>query len=138
MQKDVSGTPQTVKLSKEATAVARRFILTAVARKDLRTAWKLAGPQVRQGLTLKQWLKGEIPVVPYPIDSLAVARMKVDYAYENRALLEIALSPKKGSDIKPQTFFIMLIKIGPRGHKHWVVDGWIPRTSFAVPNARGD
>ncbi len=120
--KDVSKVPKTVKLDPEATAVAREFVLTAVARKNLKRAYSLAGPQIRQGQTLKQWLTGNIAVIPYPIDQLYLAPMKVDYSYPHEALLEVALLPKSGTKIKGQIFAMLLDKVGNR----WVVNSWVP------------
>jgi hypothetical protein len=132
--KDVSGTSKSVKLPDAAKQVARQFILTAVVRKNLDDAWKLSGPHIRQGMGYKEWLTGNIPVVPYPGDAIDVAPMKIDYSYRNQALLEVALLPKRGYKIKPQIFFIGLVRVGKPGHKHWVVDSWVPRVSPQVPS----
>ena len=79
----------------DARQVAMRFVQTAVARKHLDEAWGLAGPQVRGGLTHEQWMTGNIPVVPYPLDLLAVAPFKVDASYVDSAIIEIALLPEE-------------------------------------------
>ena len=129
--KDVSKNPKTVKLEPAATRVAREFILTAVARKDLRKAWTLAGPQLRQGMTLKSWLTGNIPVIPYPADAIDFAPMKIDYSYPKEALIEVALLPKKGAKIKGQLFGMQLDKIKGK----WVVQSWAPRGTPPVPCA---
>jgi hypothetical protein len=74
-------------------------------------------------------------VIPYPADAIGVAPMKVDYSYPNRALIEVALLPKPGYDkIRPTIFFVNLVRIGPAGKKHWVVDGWTPRVPVQIPN----
>src|SRR5215210_9477642 len=52
-----------IPLDKEARRVAGRFILTAVARQDLGESYELAHPELRQGLTTREWLTGNIPVV---------------------------------------------------------------------------
>ena len=133
---DVSGVPKTVKLPAAAQDVARRFILTAVTRDNLREGWTLSGPSIRQELTLKEWMTGDIPVVPYPGDAIRLAPMKVDYSYPGEALIEVALLPKDGFKIKPQIFFLGLIKVGKGAKAHWVVDSWVPRGSPAVPSGQ--
>jgi len=125
--------PKKVPLSKDATAVARQFLQTAVARTDLDAAWKISGPDLRGPLTHAQWMTGNIPVVPYPMASLAVARFKIDYSYADQALLEVALLPKTGAKIKPQTFYLGLKKVRTDGKEHWVVDNWVPRSTTLVP-----
>lgn len=127
---DVSKVPQTVKLTPDATAVARRFIETAVARKNLPLAYRLVTNQIRQGQTLKQWNTGNIAVVPYPVDAVQYAPMKIDYSYPREALVEIALLPKQGTNIKGQLFAMDLVK---RNGK-WLVNGWYPRSTPPVPN----
>jgi hypothetical protein len=120
-------------LSKEARRVAIRFIQTAVAREHLDEAWTLVGANLRGGLTRKQFLSGEIPVVPFPIDKLDVAPYKVDESYETSALLEVALLPRKGAGIRSQVFFLELKRVGKGTKARWVVDNWVPRAAPVVP-----
>lgn len=125
---------KSVPLTAEAKRVAQRFVLTAVGRQSLAEAWDLVGPNLRGGLTRKEWLSGNIPVVPYPIDALRLAPFKIDYSYRKEALLEVALLPKESAKIKPQIFFLTLKQItGPGGKRHWVADNWVPRSSILVP-----
>jgi hypothetical protein len=127
---------KTVRLGAAQTSVARQFLKTAVGRSDLAAAWKIAGPDIRGGLTYKEWLTGNIPVVPYPVGSVAQARFKVDFSHANEALLEVALLPKPGAKIKGQVFFLGLKRVaGPGGKRHWVVDNWVPHSSTLVPKA---
>ncbi len=135
---DRSAVPDTVKLPADAKKVAREFILTAVARKNLTRAYALSGPLIKQGMSLKEWNTGAIPVVPYPGDAIDYAPMKVDYSYPKEALVEVALLPKKGYKIKPQIFFLTLIKVGKGDQAHWLVNGWVPRGSPQVPNGSGN
>ena len=113
--------------------MAVRFIQTAVARENLEEAWTLVGPNLRGGLTKKEWLTGNNPVVPYPIDKLEVAPYKVDESYETSALIEVALLPRKGSGVRSQVFFLGLKKVGSGSRTRWVVDNWVPRASAVVP-----
>ncbi len=122
-----------VPLPDEARQVAVRFIQTAVARKDLEEAWMLVGPNLRGGLTRKEWLSGSNPVVPYPIDELEVAPYKIDESYATSALLEVALLPRKGAGVRAQVFFLGLVKLGKGTEARWVVDNWVPRAGAVVP-----
>jgi hypothetical protein len=127
--KDVSKVPKTVKLDPGAKKVAQQFILTAVARKNLKQAYALAGPAIRQGQTLKQWMTGDIAVVPYPVGQLDIAPMKIDYSYKNEAGIEVALLPKKGSKVKGQLFAMQLVK----QHGKWYVNAWVPNSKPPIP-----
>jgi hypothetical protein len=130
-----SAPPKSVPLSTTARSVAREFVTTAVARKDLEAAWKISGPNIRGGLTYAEWKTGNIPVVPYPVSAVEYgAPFKIDYSYPNKALIEVALLPKPSAKIKPQIFDLLLRRIrGAGGKLHWVVDSWLPHGSVPVP-----
>ena len=121
-----------VPLDEEARRVAGRFILTAVARENLGESYELAHPELRQGMTKREWLTGNIPVVYYPAQAIETASFKVDESYRDEAVLEVALLPKASAKVKPQIFFIGLKKAGTR----WRVSYWVPRSAPAVPTAR--
>jgi hypothetical protein len=121
-----------VPLERAARLVAGRFVLTAVQRKNLGEAWKLSGAQLRQGLSYKQWLTGNIPVVPF-LSEIKLAPMKVDLSSKNYALLEVILVPKKAS-ARPEIFTIEVAAIGKGTKRHWVVTSWAPRSRPTIPN----
>jgi hypothetical protein len=122
--------PATVKLTPGATRVARRFIETAVARKNLPEAYSLVTSEIRQGQSLKSWNTGNIAVVPYPVVDVKYAPMKIDFSYPNEAMIEVALLPKAGTKVRGQLFIMDLVK---RNGK-WLVNSWVPRASPPVPN----
>jgi hypothetical protein len=126
---------KTVALSHAAAKAVYTFVTTAVTRTDLAAAWKVSGPNVRGGLTYKQWLKGNIPVVPYPIETRGFApHMKIDYSYPNEAQVELVLQPKAGLKTRPQLFIVQLKRIADaNGKTRWIVDNWVPRTPIAMP-----
>jgi len=128
--------PKTVKLSNDARQVAGRFILTAVKRKNLSVAWKLSGPQIRQDLTYKQWLTGNIPVVPY-LTPTEVTPLKIDFSYKNHALVEVAMIPKKGAKGDTELFWLELKKVGTGPKAHWLVWSWTPDLPPAIPAQPG-
>ena len=124
-------------LDASARQVAGKFILTAVARTDLAAAWQLVHPDLRQGLTLAQWKTGEIPIVPYEVDSIEQARFRVEEAYPNQLLIEVALIPKEGSDQRAAVFQLGLKDTAAGAARHWLVDYWMPRWSPPIPAAPG-
>ena len=126
---------QKVPLERQAKIVAGRFILSAVARHDLRAAYKLAGPQIRQGMTLKEWMTGNIPVVPFPVRKVDIAPMQILASHKRDALLRVALLPESA---KGQLFYIGLIKVGKGKKAHWLVNSWVPWNATLVPNTGND
>jgi hypothetical protein len=124
-----------MKVDAAARRVAGEWILTSVARKNLAEGYRLTHPELRQGMTLKQWLTGNIPVQPYPADQLDQARFKVDESYEDEVYLEVALLPKAGVTIKPQIFFIGLKRLGGKKGP-WRVSYWLPYGKPELPTPR--
>ncbi|TMK95186.1 MAG: hypothetical protein E6G42_03375 [Actinobacteria bacterium] len=112
---------KSVPVPRESRVVAGRFILTAVQRKHLEQAWPLIGPAIRQGLTHKQWLTGNIAVVPW-FGQLGQVPLKVDYSIKNEVEFTVILAPKVGTKGHPDTFIITLHKFGNK----WLVTSWVP------------
>src|SRR5262245_26149128 len=83
-----------VPLEQAARVAVGRFILTAVARKNLDEAWNLTTANLRGGLTHKQWMTGTIPVVPMgvPIDKAAIT--KINSSTKNEADINVVVLPK--------------------------------------------
>ena len=126
---------KTVPLPPEARQIAVQFIKTAVMRKNLRDAWQISGPGIKQDLSLREWMTGEIPVVPYLDAAVDQSPVKITWSYPNDASLEVVLQPKPGSKEKPQLFFIGLKKFGSGSQAKWLVDYWAPYAPPPVPSA---
>jgi hypothetical protein len=121
----------------EARRVAGEFILAAAGREDLRKAWQITHPDLKAQCqcTLKQWLTGDIPVQPYPVDDLETATFDSAEISKNQVYMRVALLPKKGSAVKAQVFFIGLKAAGTGQKKTWLVDYWAPYSTIPVPAA---
>lgn len=126
-----SGQPISQKIPTGARLVAAEFIRTAVARKNLPKAWKLTHPQLRTGTSYKEWLTGNIPVIPYPVGSVDSTLFKVTEQYKNEILLDVALIPKQGVKADPALFKMGLLHVGEPGDQHWLVNYWM--TAYANP-----
>ena len=116
----------TVPLDPKARSVAGKFVVTAVTRQDLKTAWGLTHPELKAGFSYKQWLTGNIPVVFYPAKSIAGASFKVEESHPNEVVLDLLILPRKGAVEGPQTFFIGLKAVGKGKAKRWLVYTFIP------------
>ena len=81
---------------------------------------RITGPNIHGGLTYKEWLTGNIPVVPYPVaDVTAPVRFKIDWSHKSDAGIELALLPSKGT-VKPQIFFMGLKRVGSADKARWL------------------
>jgi hypothetical protein len=137
----VAKEPRTVVPDPKARRLVSQFLNTAVdrdgseavARRKLDAAWKISGPNIRGGLTKKEWLTGNIPVVPYDVSSVQRAPVRLDWSYPSEASFAVMLLPKDGSPEKPQTFFITVKKFGKGANARWMVDYFAP---YAPPVVR--
>jgi hypothetical protein len=129
----VNAPRKNVALDPEARRVAGEFILTAVARDNLAKSYTITHPDLRQGLSKQQWESGNIPVQFYPAEAIDTATFKIDESYPDEAVLQVALVPKDGSEVKPQIFYIGLKKV--KGE--WLVYYWAPRSGIAIPSVGG-
>ena len=85
------------KLEPEARKVAVRFLQTAVGRTELDAAWALATPELRSGVTLKEWRTGSLPIPPFPVQDLETTGFDVLESSKNKVLLQVLLVPKPGT-----------------------------------------
>jgi hypothetical protein len=116
--------------------LARRFIETAVARKNLNAAYSFVHPDLRGGLTRKQWDKGNIPVLFYHADNGKTVAFKVDYSHRTQALLEANLSAVPGTEVRPSLlFFIGLKRAGGKPTGRWLVNYFEPNWRPPIPAA---
>ncbi len=121
---------KSVPLQKSQRLVAGRFILTAVKRQHLAEAYKLSGPDVIQGMSLKEWMKGDIAVVPYT-KKIDVVTVHPEYSYKNEAVLKIIIVPKGNG--RANTFLLTLKRFG----KRWLVNDWQPTGKPDIPLSGG-
>jgi len=136
--KDLSGVPKSVPVDPKARLVAGKFITTAVTRKDLKTAWNLSEPGgfVRpKGMTLKEWMSGNIPVQFFPANALDGASFRVETSFENELTLNVYIYAKPKSGLNSQPFYIVLRPHGQGTHKRWLVNNFVPSTRPPVPVA---
>lgn len=103
----------TVPLDPRALAVAKEFVATAVARRNLELAWRLSAPALRGHLTLAEWRTGNIPVQPYPVADATVA-YSVKESRADNALLQLTFRPRKGSAAQPGSYTLGLTRIAGR------------------------
>ncbi len=125
--------PKPAKVDPEARRVAGRFILSAVARKNLDMSYGLVHPEMRQGMTKAQWRTGDIPVVFFPTEQLDFASFKVDHSFENEIVLEVLLVPPASERVQPASFYIGLKRLGGNDGP-WKVYYWAPSYRPAVPD----
>jgi hypothetical protein len=116
----------TVPASKEALKTIVRFLDTAVARKDMPVSYALATPGLRQGLTLKQWKTGAIPVPAYPIwkSGAGFSPYQVQWSYKKEVMVQVLLTSEKKANLKPLTLWVGAKLIGGKWRVWYVAPRW--------------
>ena len=109
-----------------ARRVARTFLETAVARKNLGVAYDITGPDLKAGLSRAQWITGNNPVTYYPANNLKTVALKVKSSTKNRLWLEIGLVSKRRSDVpgSVRPLFVQMEVVRIRGK--WLVNYFWP------------
>jgi hypothetical protein len=123
--------PFTARNQRAVRRVLRDFIRSAVVRHDVGRSWAIAGPSLKEGVTRKQWNRGDIPVVPYPAANRGLGKWSyVEYSYAQTVGLEVFLFPKPGSGYSALTADVELVQGRDR---RWRVDYWMPKRFHGPP-----
>ena len=126
-------------MRREIDAIVDEFVRAAVLRRDIPRSWELAAPDLRLGYTHAEWLKGELPIFPFPADPERTA-WDLDYADELEVALNVTLVPRKGVADPPEVFGVSLAPVRRTGARRWLVGRMVPaRKRLAAPGgARRD
>jgi hypothetical protein len=113
---------------REIRALLREFVPAAVARDHPGRAWALAAPSMREGTTLAQWRKGDLPVFPYPAAGRGFGILPVTVEPDD-VTFELMVRPKPGSNAGMQVFSTEVQRVDG----HWRVAAMTTRAEFAPP-----
>lgn len=97
-------------LDAEAKRVVTRFAVAALGRTDLAAAWDLATDELRAGVTRPQWLRGELPVAPFPVAELDTTGVQVVESSPTKVLLTILLAPRPNTGYVPTRYDMTLVR----------------------------
>jgi hypothetical protein len=122
-----------IKMPAEAWNVARRFMFTALPRKDLASAYKLADASMLGGMTLSEWKSGDIQVPYFPTAKIIRYNWKnTNYRHPREIAQNLILVPDKSSSTRPLPFLIILKKFGGQ----WKVDYLGPVSGPPLPTPK--
>lgn len=119
-------------------AVARKFIETAVARKNLAASYDIVHADLKGRLTRQQWATGNIPVVSFQATNAQRAAFTTEYSYEDQGLFDIDLIAKKGTSARPELLFFVGLKrekLKDGSWGPWLVNYWEPHWRAPIPAA---
>ena len=119
----------------DVSETVQEFARTAVLRRDLADAWRLASPRMREGLTLAEWQTGDIPVQPYPAKAFQSADWRLRYAYEHTVGIDVMVQPKPRSGAPVMVYSAELTEAGKGVDRRFLVDYWITQTTLGAAAA---
>jgi hypothetical protein len=108
------------------------FVHTAVIRRNLAAAWPLASPAMRQSVTRSEWLRGDLPVQPYPAAALRAADWSLRYRNERTLGIDVMVQPKQGSGAPVAVYSAELSAPGSGAPRRFVVDSWFTQTTLGA------
>jgi hypothetical protein len=121
--------PATPAMRRAAEATLDTFVRSAVIRRDLAKSWPLATPHMKIGTTRKEWLAGDLPVVPYPAEAFDDFGATLEYSYRNVLGFDVLVIPranKAGRTAGQQVYSCELHDVRGR----WLVDFCYPRKTL--------
>jgi hypothetical protein len=132
---------QLVKQSKHVSPADRRaidktldqFIPAALGGRSPETAWRLAGPELRGGTTLRQWRHGTSPIPYYPARGKTFHSWTTVDAGPTYVDFSLLVHPRHGPKGSSEVFSGQMLKQGDR----WVVNGLYTIAVFARPDKKG-
>jgi hypothetical protein len=98
--------------------VLDRFIPAGVGRRAMTRAWRLAGPELRAGSTLRQWRNDVSPIPYYPVAGKTFHDWTTLDAGPNFVEFALQVFPRRGSHLGAWAFSGLVV----RRHSRWLVD----------------
>ena len=111
----------------------RRFVETAVARRDLAAAYDLTTPDLRGGVSRSQWARGEIAVPAYPVYRYGA---RITDTYRNDVSVQLFLMARRRG-VDPLGVDVELKAVGKGASRRWLVSYYLPRQTLATAAPRG-
>jgi hypothetical protein len=101
------------------------FVNHAVKRKDVSAAYDVTAPELRAGMTRKEWATGDIPAYPYPARGTSHG-WTILYVTRDEVAVNLILRPNPGVRIRGILFNVYLRPV----HGKWLVDSFMPAATI--------
>jgi len=120
---------------REVGSTVAAFVRTAVVRRDLGSAWELASPLMRAGVTRGDWNRGDLPVFPYPAAKLQDSSWRLTYVDGQHLGVDVTMFPKPRSGGLRLVYTARLSPSETAGDRRWLVDWWYPNVTLGSEEA---
>lgn len=112
------------------TKVIDAYVPAALERRNLELAYDLSGPQVRGGMSLREWLGGGIPIYPFPARDRHFDGWIPTWRDRTNIGLDLLIQADPKTRLGAIAFRIQMTKLAGRG---WVVNAFLPQSTFSDP-----
>jgi hypothetical protein len=103
------------------------FVNHGVKRHDTGVSYSVVTPELRGGMTRKQWSRGSIPVYPYPAKGQRFHGWTIEYHTSDELAIQLILHPRRGSELGTFVFHVYLKPV----RRRWLVDSFMPAATIA-------
>jgi hypothetical protein len=117
---------------REVGETVQRFAHTAMIRRNLASAWPLASPAMRASVTRREWLRGDLPVQPFPARALEGAAWRLRYRFARTLGIEVLVQPKDGSGAPVMVYAAELTAPGSGPPRRFLVDFWTAQETLGA------
>lgn len=114
-------------------ATLDRFIPAALDRRSPQTAWRLSGPELKGGSTLREWRHGTSPIPYYPARGRTFHGWTTIDAGPGYVDFNLLVHPRHGAKESSWVFSGSMVKRGGR----WLVNGLYTIAIMARPTKSG-
>jgi hypothetical protein len=123
----------------KAVEIGRKFLLTAVVRKNLDWAYDNVHVDMKGRMSRRVWDRGNIPVIPFDAQNAETTAFIPQFSLQKEVEFEIVLVPKvhavyAGS--KPLRFYLALRRDRDKANGRWLVSYFEPHWKPPVPLAQ--
>ena len=120
----------------QAIAIGRKFLQTAVVRKNLGWAYDNVHVDLKGRMSKAQWMKGNIPVIPFDAQNADTTAFIPQFSLQREVEFEIVLVPKVHATYagnKPLRFYIALRRDHDKKNGRWLVSYFEPHWKPPIP-----
>ena len=114
-------------------ATLDRFIPAALDRRSPETAWRLAGPELKAGSSLREWRHGAGPVPYYPARGPTFHDWTTIDAGPGYVVFNLLVHPRRGAETSAWVFSGEVIRRGGR----WLVNRLYTIATLQAPTKHG-
>jgi hypothetical protein len=123
----------------KAIEIARKFLLTAVVRKNLDWAYDNVHVDLKGRMSRRVWDRGNIPVIPFDAQNAETTAFIPQFSLQKEVEFEIVLVPKVHAVYagnKPLRFYLALRREKDKANGRWLVSYFEPHWKPPLPLAQ--